>query len=68
MKEIEEEEYKEDVKLDIDEIELGTDFEPSLNDEFEDFESDEETEEDMEDDWQENELDNLDDSEFEGGE
>ena len=65
LKQIEEEEYKEDIKLDIDEIELPSKEEPieNLDDLEDDFDS-EET------DFLENELDNIDDTEFaeEGGE
>ena len=70
LKEIEEEEYKEDIKLDIDEIELPQSFEPDMSEDFEsDDEEDSESEFDEEDDFDDNELDNLDDSEFdEGGE
>ncbi len=60
LKEIEEEEYKDDIKLDIDEIELSSSFDDDLND---DFDSSEEDDDDT--DFEENELDNVDDSEFE---
>ena len=66
LKQIEEEEYKEDIKLDIDEIELPSKEESleNLDDLEDDFEEEEET------DFLENELDNVDDTEFdeEGGE
>ena len=66
LKQIEEEEYKEDIKLDIDEIELPAKEESleNLDDLEDDFEEEEET------DFLENELDNVDDTEFdeEGGE
>ena len=61
LKEIEEEEYKEDIKLDIDEIELPQSFEPDMSD---DFDNDEEDDDDFEDDFDDNELDNIDESEF----
>ena len=68
LKEIEEEEYKEDVKLDIDEIELPPNFEPDVNEDFESSDSEMEDDFDSESDFSDNELDNLDDIDFEGGE
>ncbi len=67
LKEIEEEEYKEDFKLDIDEIELPMQDVTSSNDYSEDS-FDEEDED--EDEFEDNELDNINEDNFEdeGGE
>ena len=52
-------EYKEDLKLDIDEIELSQSFSSDTSDE-DDFDDNDE-----EDDFDDNELDSIDDSDFE---
>ena len=65
LKQIEEEEYKEDIKLDIDEIEL-----PSKDESLENFDDLEDDFDEEDSEFLENELDNIDDTEFdeEGGE
>ncbi len=66
LKQIEEEEYKDDIKLDIDEIELPKE---TLEDESDFNDSDEEFEEEDEDDeFNEDELEDLEDDFDEGGE
>ena len=65
LKQIEEEEYKEDIKLDIDEIEL-----PAKDESLENFDDLEDDFDEEDSEFLENELDNIDDTEFdeEGGE
>ena len=64
LKQIEEDEYKDDIKLDIDEIEIANSNE-SLSSYEEDY--DELDEEFESDEFDENELDNIDDEDFEEG-